>query len=90
MNRNGWIASVLFSVLCSACILTLFSQTDPVAAIEGRAQPTLHLDPEASSASTVGDLVPATLRRSAVLQLGDHGEGEAETSAETRATLRLK
>ena len=90
MSRNGWIASVLFSTLCTACILTLFSQSERAAAKEG-APPTatVHLDPEAST-SPIGDLVPAALHRSAVLHVGSAGGEDAESSGETRATLRLK
>ena len=77
MSRNGWIASVLFSTLCTACILTLFSQSARVSAKEGLAPATtLHLDPEAST--------------SPVLHVGSTGGDDAESSGETRATLRLK
>jgi hypothetical protein len=90
MSRNGWIASVLFSTLCTACILTLFSQAERVSAKEGLAPATtLHLDPEAS-ASPIGDLVPAALHRSAVLHVGSTGGEDTEPAGETRATLRLK
>ena len=90
MSRNGWIASVLFSTLCTACILTLFSQAERAAAKEGvSSTTTVHLDPETST-SPVGDLVPAALRRSAVLHAGQTGGEDAESSGETRATLRLK
>jgi len=90
MNRNGWIASVLFSTLCTACILTLFSQSARVSAKGGLTPATtLYLDPEAST-SPVGDLVPAALHRSAVLHVGSTGGDDAESSGETRATLRLK
>ena len=90
MSRNGWIASVLFSTLCTACILTLFSQSERAAATEGLSPATtIHLDPEDSPAA-IGELVPAALHRSAVLHVGSTGGDDTEPSGETRATLRLK
>src|SRR5687768_4571891 len=90
MNGRAWIASALLFLLCFGGVLTLFSQRDLATSLP-RARPdapgtrTL-LDPAGRPAANLGDVVPAALRRSAILQAA----GEPGPASETKATLRLR
>jgi hypothetical protein len=87
MNRNGWLASALLAMFSLAGIAVLFSQAHrhPRPPEDEAGRRWMSLNPGAKEES-ITDLVPAALRRGAVIQAADR----KDTAQETRATLRLR
>lgn len=87
MNRNGWLASALLAMFSLAGIAVLFSQAHrhPSAPEGAAGRRWTSLDPGATE-ETLTELVPASLRRGAVIQATDR----KDAGQETRATLRLR
>jgi hypothetical protein len=87
MNRNGWLASALLAMFSLAGIAVLFSQAERRTGPQGGdpSRRWTSLDPGARD-EAVTELVPAALRRGAVMQAGDR----KDTGQETRATLKLR
>ena len=70
MRRKGNIASALFSAICAAGVLTLFSQVNltPTADSATESASTTSLNPGDTSSKDFGDLMPAALKEGAGLQ----------------------
>jgi len=91
MRRKGSIASALFSAICAAGVLTLFSQVSrtPIAdsATESVGSTSLNpLNPDDTPSKDFGDLVPAALKEGAGLQAAS----EKKKPGDANRRLRLR
>ena len=71
MRRKGNVASALFSAICTAGVLTLFSQVNltPTASSAAGGGSTTSLNPGDTPSKDFGGLMPAALKEGAVLQV---------------------
>jgi hypothetical protein len=91
MNRNGWIGSILFGAVSLVGVVALFSQARlPGVPARGERAGTrwTTLNPPGAEVDTLGDLVPATLKRGAHIEAS--GKTESEGKVQSGTTLRLR
>jgi len=86
--RNGKLASALFSLLCGAGIVTLFSQAETKAPVAPgtAASASVSLDPGASPSTDFGSLIPSSLEKGVLLQTS----AQEGSRPERPARLRLR
>jgi hypothetical protein len=88
MIRKGNLASALFSAICAAGVLTLFSQVKltPIAESATDSVHATSLNPGDTPSKDFGDLVPAALKEGAGLQAAREKKNPGHAS--TRLRLR--